>query len=367
MKLSRTEFLNPIMLSDVGDTAGNKKRLQLLKTGNFEHARVGKFKITPEDLVAFKANFDRKVLGVDVQANFDHGESIAHGTKAAGWIAELTIEAEGKELWASVEWTDDALKGIKAKEWRYSSAEILFTWKHPETGATHNRVLTGLALTNQPFIKGMQPIAASEKQNKGKDEPMKLNEIEGLLLSEHAINLADLRAKAARVGDLDAQVVKLNSDLSAANGQVKDLGTKNAELTAKVELVEKEATAAKFSALVERGMKEGRVTKAFCDGTLKAICDAKGIEFAEKMVSDMPVNPALAGQAVGSNGEGAAADTTKFKTPDAEVVFKAGELRKADGKLSLSDAMSKVLEADPKLAKRYEEYQPALVETGSAD
>lgn len=343
------QLLTPIALNTADDTV--VKEIQVLKVGAFKHAVYGDFTIGPDDLKAFKENFDGNVLGIQVQANFDHGQSIAHGTKASGWIKQLTIKAEGNELWATVEWTEEAVRGIKAKEWRYSSAELRWVWKHPETGKEHKKVLTGLALTNQPFIKGMQPIAASEHKNQTeRTKPMELNEIIATLLTKHGINFSELQAKAG-------QVVTLTSQLGEANASVVKLTTENGLLTAKVEKIEKEVGEAKFSALVERAVKEGRVTKAFADKNLRAIFDKQGIELAESIVNDLPENGAVkATTTVGSGG--AAGGAMTFKSPDAEVAFKAEELRKKNDKLSLSDAIAQVFAEDPKLAKRYDAWEP---------
>lgn len=354
-------------LSDVGDTDGKRKRVHLLTTGTFNHPLYGRFSITASDLKLYKENFDRNVRGIEVQANYDHGEDKARGNEASGWIKSLTIEADGKELWSETEFTDDAFAAIKAKKWKYASPEISRSWKHPESGQNHSCVLTGFALTNQPFFKGLQPIAASEHITL-KDTPMKLTELTGLLFSEHGINLTDLQAKAAKADGLEAEKTQMFSELTAAKAQVTTLGKTNAELTAKVELVEKEAVTAKFNDLVKRGMDEGRITKAFAEGTLKTICDAQGFAFAEKMVNELPKNGAIkVGDTTGSTGEGGEGGGKKFNTPDEEVTFKANELMKKDKKLSFNEAVDQVFSDDPKLLKRYGEYEPKAVETSGAD
>jgi phage I-like protein len=356
MKMERC-ILQALVLSD--DAAGDDAaEFQILKTGKFKHKVYGTFEITPDMLKSFKDNFDNRVLGIDVQMNYDHCLSVAHGTKAAGWIRALSIKANGNELWATPEWTPEASKGIKDKEWKYSSAEITPRWEHPEKGSVHKHVLLGVALTNTPFIKGMERIAASEIINHKESKKMELHEIEGMLLSEHKINLATLRSDAGKVAGLESQVKNLSEQVKDS---VKALGEATAQvedLTKKLSVAESAANEVKLNALIERGMKEGKLTKAFAEGAFKQLADKMGLEFAEKTLNEMPKVIDVEegrGHGGGSNDEGKG--TKKFKTPDLEVAAKAQELMDKDAKLLFRDAIDQVFAADSDLAKRYQSWE----------
>jgi len=353
----RPKFLPPVLLLSADDSLS--REIQVLKVGAYNHPKYGRFKITPEDLLSFKANFEKNVREIETVINFDHGDSKAHGNEAAGWIRSLALKADGKELWAEPEWTPDAETAVKAKKWKYTSAEIVWTWKHPETEVTHSRVLTGLAITNQPFIKGMNAIAASDNNDDhhNGDHPMKLNELEAMLLSEHGLNLADLRSRAGLVSGLETKVTQLSETVKTAEDKAKALLTDNATLSQKLDLAEKAGDEVKFQALVVKGMTEGKLTKAFAEGRLTAIFKASGLKFAEDLVTDMPKMVPVDDGKGHDGGKDEKGGAKKFKDPSAEVTHRATELMAKDAKLSFSGAASKVLDEDKKLARRYSEWE----------
>lgn len=105
----------------------------------------------------------------DAQANpmlvdYEHSSLGAMGpTPAAGWIHALNIGAgeSGAELWATVEWTARAAEMIRSGEYRYCSPVIDFGAKDRATGEHVPVELFNVAITNQPFLDGMHPIALS--------------------------------------------------------------------------------------------------------------------------------------------------------------------------------------------------------------
>lgn len=337
------------LFADGDDTS--PKEFQVLKVGTFMHPRYGKVDITTRDLAELKKNFDARVRGIDIQANYEHGESVAHGTKAAGWIQALSLRNEGKELWAKAEWTPAARSALDAKEWKYSSAEIDIDWKHPESGAVFRRVLKGVALTNVPFIKGMEAIAANE--HKG-DPAMNLNEIKSALLSEHGIDLGELQRNAGLVDGLQAQTKELSDAVKAKDEKIAGLEKANGELKSKVELSEKQAYDVRFSALVEKGMKEGKLTKAFADGRFKEIAEKNGLEFAEQMLADLPKVVPTEGEKGNGGGTSSGGGQQQFSDAAAEVNHKATELASKEN-ISFSEAVSRVFKAEPKLQEAYEQ------------
>lgn len=328
------------------------KEHQILRVGEFNHKRFGKIIITPKVLETIKANFDRDVRGIQIQTNYEHGLDPTRGLKASGWFSELTVKADGTELWGKIDWTKVAAKEVEDKEWRYLSSELERTWEHPETGKVYEWVLTGAALTNQPFIKGMQPIAASEHQQGDDDVKLTFAEIEAQLKADHGISLSELKEKAGRVDALVSEKTVLLSELATAKDLAKTLGTSNAELTKKLGEAEKAGDEVKFSALVERGMKEGRITKAFADGSLRKIFDAQGLAFAESMVSEMPTNGAINTDNGKGHGGGKEGGGKKYKDVSVELSEKAEARAKADS-IDVFSAAKLVLAEDPELDRRY--------------
>ncbi len=53
---------------------------------------------------------------------------------------------------------------IKNRQLKWVSAAVWFNGKDPVSGQSIGPVLTSVAFTNQPFLKGLQPLAASSRQ-----------------------------------------------------------------------------------------------------------------------------------------------------------------------------------------------------------
>ena len=133
--------------------------IHMLPLGTYQHQLYGEMEITHKRVNNFAANINRKVRGIDPDVDYEHKRG-PQGGKAAGWI--MRAEARPDGLWGFVEWTDDARKAIKKKEYRYFSPEFADKWCDPKTGDCYDDVLAGGALTNRPFLKDLVPINLSE-------------------------------------------------------------------------------------------------------------------------------------------------------------------------------------------------------------
>jgi phage I-like protein len=95
-------------------------------------------------------------------ADYNHGTSHASSTdegKAAGWVVDLELRADGDELWAQVEWTETAAALIDGKEYQFTSATFSFDYTNSNGGEEIGPTLLAFALTNRPVVHGMQPVA----------------------------------------------------------------------------------------------------------------------------------------------------------------------------------------------------------------
>jgi phage I-like protein len=91
----------------------------------------------------------------DMVIDYEHQTLMDVEAPAAGWIKRLVNK--GREgLWAEVEWTSRAIRYIKNREYRYLSPVFL---KNSENLRPVR--LINAALTNQPAIDGMTPVAAA--------------------------------------------------------------------------------------------------------------------------------------------------------------------------------------------------------------
>ncbi len=113
----------------------------------------------------------REVDGGQVAFDYEHasemdaaGGSIpVHGAPAQGWIRDLRVEADG--LHALVAWLEPAKSQIREGKYRFVSPAIQFGARHPITGANIGARLTSVALTNQPFLRGLTPLVAKDAAN----------------------------------------------------------------------------------------------------------------------------------------------------------------------------------------------------------
>lgn len=114
-----------------------------------------------EQMIAnFNARENRAVV-VDIDHRAFNKQSPS--TEAAGWITGLSIRqgADGPELWANVDWTQESAAKIKAGNWRFCSPSFSMSWVDPETKQEVGANLLTVSLTNTPFQDGLAPIRLS--------------------------------------------------------------------------------------------------------------------------------------------------------------------------------------------------------------
>ena len=140
--------------------------IRILPKGTFK--RDGRtIKLDDAFLQAIKRNFDAGILGRDVPVNFEHQYT---PLGAAGWVRALEVRDDG--LYALIEWTDIGKEAIEKQRFKYVSVELGGAVE-PQTGKVLGEdVLTGIALTNRPFFKGLTAIAAADPDWTANDDPL---------------------------------------------------------------------------------------------------------------------------------------------------------------------------------------------------
>ena len=151
-----------------GDEPEFVSEIQIMRTGSWDHPQYGKFTINDGHLNVFVETFYSRVRGVDLAVDQAHDPDKG----AAGWFKD--VYKRGDELWAKIAWTPWGLTLIRNKIFRYFSPEFLFSWTDEETKKVHKNVLFGGALTNRPFLKGMDPIMLSESLARDVIEDLRL-------------------------------------------------------------------------------------------------------------------------------------------------------------------------------------------------
>jgi hypothetical protein len=321
----KTFQLPAIKLSEALSGEELSQEIQLLKTGDFYHD--GEIlKITPDTLTALEKNFSEGVRGIDLMLDYKHeSEDVA-----AAWFNKVRLSADGKQLFATVDWTPRGRQVVKDREYRYVSAEFHPNYMNNETGKKHGPTLLGAALTNRPVIKGMKPTILSEQPNQSKDIQMKTVEE---LTAENATLVAQL---AAQKLELDA-AAKISTDAVALSEKTKaDLKLVEEKTAADKVLAEKKS---KFDVKLS----EGKVCEAqredFMSGNMEG--------FLEKAVQ---VKLSTDGHNGNGNGGG---ESTDSKTPAQDKIKKLSEARATEKKISLGEAMKQVMREDKALADGY--------------
>lgn len=120
---------------------------------------------------------------------------------AAGWIKALSAEA-GVGLVAQIEWTEQAEKMLKAKEYRYLSPVAIIRKRDRKLTAIHSA-----ALTNKPAIVGMEPIVnrCADAFEFAEDHPLTVLRVE-LGLPQAAEPVEVLAAAGRRLAELSQEV-----------------------------------------------------------------------------------------------------------------------------------------------------------------
>ena len=161
MTTTQQHLFFSVMLAD--DEVPSLSRVQILRSGSFNHRRFGQFTIDRAVMENIVANFEPDRVPLD----YNHGSLSENPdqSKAAGWVKSLEI-ADGNNgscsLFANVMFTPAARDYVENDEFRYISPEFTFHFSHPESGEDKGAKLVAVALTNRPFLPGMLPITLKE-------------------------------------------------------------------------------------------------------------------------------------------------------------------------------------------------------------
>ncbi len=178
--------------TDVG--AKRQVWIQLAEVGTFRGHAAGPFELSTQVFSEIVRNFERYTLPIPI--DFEHasesspteGTIPAMGAPAQGWINQLDNRGNAG-LWGLVEWTDLARSYIKAGNYKFLSPAIRFKSRDRITGEPVGARLTSAAMTNQPFLPFLKPLAAKDRAatNLNSGEPLAASDrtMASSLYSEH--------------------------------------------------------------------------------------------------------------------------------------------------------------------------------------
>jgi len=163
--------IDKTLLDDDGPSDAPPKLVwnQLTKLGAFRGHPAGPFEITEQINAEIERNF-RATQNQKIPIDFEHaseqdptaGTIPSEGAPAQGWIHDL--QNRGKAgLWGLVEWLEPLRGYIKQGKYKFFSPAIRFGSKDRVTGQPIGARMTSGAATNNPFLDGMMPLAASDR------------------------------------------------------------------------------------------------------------------------------------------------------------------------------------------------------------
>lgn len=91
------------------------------------------------------------------------GSIPTEGAPAQAWARELRVQEgpKGLELWALTNFLEPMATYRRENRYRWTSVAISPNQRHPMTGENIGWYMSSVAFTNDPFIQGMVPLAAS--------------------------------------------------------------------------------------------------------------------------------------------------------------------------------------------------------------
>lgn len=155
-----------ILFQAAAKTNSTTSWVQVFRLGEFQHPQ-GEFLVDDAFLASIVQSFATMLArGAEIPVDYEHGSAAAgvppEAARAAGWVKDLD-HRQGTGLWALVEWTDDAVEFIKAREYRYISPEFHPEY-HDEVGNDMGPTLLAVGLVNRPHLKGMEAVSLKEQR-----------------------------------------------------------------------------------------------------------------------------------------------------------------------------------------------------------
>jgi hypothetical protein len=165
---------HPIMVAIGPKTLAKGKDeawVNVVNLGSYQHPIYGELVFTEETVENWRKNLAEGVIGgqledgrnaiaVDYGHSMDDPEVAPHDQKAAGYITDLKVD--GEKVLAYIEFAKPAAQGIRDKEWAWFSVSFSDDDLNARTGESTGPILGGGAITNRPFIPGLQAIQLTD-------------------------------------------------------------------------------------------------------------------------------------------------------------------------------------------------------------
>lgn len=180
----------------------------IAKCGSFKGYRDGEFQLTRKLFDQMISNFQGEKNPLPVY--FGHSDTLplAEEPEAKGWI--LALERRGDDLWAKLEMTQEMESKIREGKFRFTSIFCRTQNVHRETGKEIGARLISLAITNSPFIDGLQALTLSNTDKVDTYQSKELiNMIDHKTKAEKILSTLSLDATEERLAALEAALQEM--------------------------------------------------------------------------------------------------------------------------------------------------------------
>ena len=299
------------------------------------------------------------------------------GAPAQGWVLDLDIRtgADGTvQLWALTRWLSTAAQYIRDGAYKWASVSCFLNAIDPKTGKRVGATITSVAITNTPFIQGMQQLAASrlngwvEAATTPLDAVGKLKELLGLKETD---DVGQVMAEIARMRQwIELGTIPLGVDFDGIVGAIRKVLVLPT-LTSAASVLD-EVSRIAGALLAEQAASARQQTGTGAVASIEGVDDMELLKTLSKELGVREgdtevvaaVKDSVSLRAQVKSAIGATKDTTD--TLCAEVIELAADrkglisLRKALGASTHEDAVSRVavlLEAEKKLGELEPKYK----------
>ncbi len=277
-KLAATLFIaaaDPVSIENDGPW------VKLLPSGTVK-PRDGRPAITVGNEADMKAIVEKTLAflaGTEMMIDYDHQslfgavEGVGGTAKAAGWVKEFDVRADG--IYARVEWTAAAKAAIEAGEYRYISPAPLSDKKSGKVSQLLNAALVNMPALDLEAIAASAQLSLTEGTNmdeilkllglaEGATEADALSAIQALQSGTAAIALAAGLAKDADTGAIATAVKKAVADDKPDPAKYVPIEAVNA-LQADLKTLSDKVSGGEAEAVVAAAIKDGKLAPALKD------------------------------------------------------------------------------------------------------
>jgi len=213
---------------------------------------------------------------------------------ASGWIEDVQLRDDG--LWVAIRWTDKAREHIARDEYRYLSPEFATQWRDADTGKPQGPTLLGAALLNDPFLKELPRVAASDTPSPQAGTPAaqgapNMEWLKAMLGLPPEATEEQCKAKLQEVlggQQASAQAVAATAaKLSTLEAGALKLADANKELVARLAALEQEKREVSADVALEKLQAEGKILPVQ-KPSLKALALSAGVDAVLAIYKDAP-------------------------------------------------------------------------------